>query len=448
MPVPKTDEEIMADWSPQEWEFHDWTEKNTDNILATMRQGAEWNAYQKFMKQAWPDPDVLEKYEEWAYNWHRRFFVRNKYHMNTEDFIEMVSQTNFLDTKKVERVFRVIYIYPKPFVAIGEANFGGVFTGYGFTPMTDFLEPKYTDSDPDVVGNIILAMNIHVPHSPPSSRVSSSSTNSLDPGSGPGLSVSTTFSYSFSTSASSQPNSPLWPESRNNTGANTPNSTISNEDFQTLRGVGMRFNNGPSSVFNTILRKKSYVRTTIPYAMKQTEASMGATSDPASHKFVFVQIGLLWSYTGDWEKVRDGNPNDDKRGRWNPTGYAVVVRLSPKGTPGEVYVLHHPNAKPKLKKFEDDYTGNRKSHKNKKKAGKRGPFLKHYVPGHPHPKSNSSFWIAKIADSIQDMGFYKREFVFDVISSEEPQIVNAKIWDYGLDGPTLIPVREPEDIDS
>lgn len=80
--------------------------------------------------------------------------------MNTEDYIEMISQTDFLDMDKVNRLSLNISIYPKPFVAIGQTTFGHVFSGYAFTPMTDSLEPKYPDSDSDVLGLISEAEGV------------------------------------------------------------------------------------------------------------------------------------------------------------------------------------------------------------------------------------------------------------------------------------------------
>jgi hypothetical protein len=108
MPLPKTDEEIMAGWPAQEWEFHNWEEKNSREILDTQNRDAEWDAHSKLIRQAWQDPNDREKYLEWSHNWHGRIFVRNKYVINTEDFIEMISQANFLDIDKVERLSRNI----------------------------------------------------------------------------------------------------------------------------------------------------------------------------------------------------------------------------------------------------------------------------------------------------------------------------------------------------
>ncbi|KAF5654140.1 hypothetical protein F25303_1687 [Fusarium sp. NRRL 25303] len=282
---------------------------------------------------------------------------------------------------KVARLSRNICVYPKPFVAIGETHFGCVFSGYAFTSMTDFLEPKYPDSGSDVLGNMILALNIPLPHSPPLSP--GSSVHSFDAYSDSNSSVSTELSHSFPSSTTSQPQSPVCKESSDITRESTLGSATSNVDLQTLLG----------------------------------------------------------------KKARQGNPNDDKRGRWNLNGFAVVVRLSPKGEPGKVYALRHPDAVPQLEKIEDHLIGSRKLKANKQSTHTRGFILKHYNPGHPHPKSDSSFWIAKIADSIQELGSYKREFKFEVLPSNEPRIVNAKIWIYGLDGPVLTPVREPDEID-
>ncbi|KAF5643244.1 hypothetical protein F52700_2960 [Fusarium sp. NRRL 52700] len=464
MPLPKTDEEMMASWSPQEWKFHDWDEKNHQNILKTQDRDAEWNALSKLMKQAWPDPDERQKYLEWARIWHGRNYDRYKYEMTTEDYIEMISQADFLDVGKVERVSHNIRVYDLPFVAIGETTFGRVFSGYAFTPMTDFLEPKYPDSDSDVLGNMILALNIHVPHSP--SLSPRSSVHSFDTDSEPNSSVTTELSQSFQSSDSSQPQSPVLLQSSDDTRENSPNSATSNVDLNTLLDVRLGLSNGPSSVFNAIHRKGGHLMATIPSAMEKMHANICATRESGSQDFVFVQIGLLWTFTGDWKKIRKGNPNDDKRGEWNPTGFAVVLRLSPKGEPGKVYALCHPNAVPQLEKIEDDLIEIWKEEEeeeeeeiedelceiweggNKKSTQKRGFMLEHYRHGHPHPKSDSSFWIAKIADSIQELGSYEREFEFDVFPSNEPQIVNAKIWTYGLDGPALTPVREPDEIDN
>ncbi|KAF4495719.1 alcohol dehydrogenase [Fusarium agapanthi] len=146
----------------------------------------------------------------------------------------MVSQTNFLDSDKVKEVYHNIRIYDNSFIAIGKANSGGIFTGYAFTLIVDFLEPKHTDFGPDIVGNMILPMTIHVLL--PTSLSRASSFRSFGTGSVPSLSISTTLSYSFSTSAGSQPDSPLLIESSYITRVNTPDSTMSDEDFQTLRG--------------------------------------------------------------------------------------------------------------------------------------------------------------------------------------------------------------------
>lgn len=143
--------------------FHAWEERNSEKILDTQSWDAEWDAHSKLIKHAWPDPDDRRKYLEWSHTWNGRIFVRNKYIMNTEDYIEMISQTDFLDMDKVNRLSLNISIYPKPFVAIGQTTFGHVFSGYAFTPMTDSLEPKYPDSDSDVLGNMILALNIPLP---------------------------------------------------------------------------------------------------------------------------------------------------------------------------------------------------------------------------------------------------------------------------------------------
>ncbi|KAG5745819.1 hypothetical protein H9Q72_011213 [Fusarium xylarioides] len=449
MPLPKSDEEIMAGWSAQEREFWDWTEKNKNKILDTQRYGAEWNAYQKLMKQAWPDHDILEKYEEWAYNWHRRFFVRNKHIISTRDFIDMVSQTNFLDSDNVEKVYHNIRIYDNSLIAIGETNFGGVVTGYAFMPEPGFLEPKHTDSDPDVVGNDILAMNIHIPYSPSLSRTSS--VRSFDTGSVPSLTTSSTLSRTLSElSIRSQPLSFVSTEDSIDARINSPGFAMHLDDFQTLRGIGMGFNNGPSSVFGSIRRKNSQRRGAIPIfppPERESEETRSVKYETLSHNFVFAQLGMLWVYNGKWESIRGRNPADAKPGRWKPNGFAVVVRLSPKGKPGEVYAICHPNPRSQLKKIEDDYISEADVGRLPRSEFKRGCVLKYHRPGHLHVKSKSPFWLAKIADSMQELGSFEREFEFDIISLTELQIVNAKIWDYGLDGRTLVPVRELEDID-
>ncbi|KAH7237664.1 uncharacterized protein BKA55DRAFT_543185 [Fusarium redolens] len=257
------------------------------------------------------------------------------------------------------------------------------------------LGVNFPDYDSDVLGNMILAMNIHVPHSHPLSP--GSSVHSFDTDSDSNSSAGTELSHSFSGSttkreAASSQQSPLQWNKCTHTSPRiagllpTPLSSFSWDCSGPLLGTG---------------RKLARV------ILMMTNVDDGSRAD------------LQWLF----DSAR-------KASLANSTCSTI------------------PTQKPELKKFEDDLVGERKSRKNKKKTTEPGVFLKSYNPGHPHPKSDSSFWIAKIANSIQELGSYERKFEFDVVSSNKFHIVNAKIWNYGLDGPTLIPVREPEEIDS
>ncbi|KAF4343448.1 hypothetical protein FBEOM_2590 [Fusarium beomiforme] len=355
MPIPKTDKEIMASWSAEEREFYEWTESNKEKILDTQRIGVEWNAYPKMMKRAWPDPGFLDRYNEWSHNWYGRIFRRNKYAMNTEDFIEMINQGNFLDKSK--EIIRNIKIYSKPFVPIGETSFGDVFTGFAFTPSTNFLEPKFLENDGDVISNMILALNTHVPF------------NNSDP----------------------------------------PRS------LSVLLGLGL---STASSMCSALHKKDSAARGLLPVPHQQNKDFGDTGSNSAPQNFVFAQFGMLWAYTGNWEDARQGDPAADKQRRWKPNGFAVVVRLSPRGKAGEVYVLCHPNPTKQLKKIEDDLVGKPKSRTRRKSKFKPGFVLDSYTHGYPHPQSNS-FWFAKVANSFQELGSFKNRFEFDVVSSNE-----------------------------
>ncbi|RBA22804.1 hypothetical protein FPRO05_01151 [Fusarium proliferatum] len=376
MPLPKTDEEIMASY---------------EKILDTQNRNAEWDAHSKLIKQAWPDPDNRGKYLEWSHTWNGRIFVRNKYIMNTEDYIEMISQTDFLDIDKVERLSRDICVYPKPFVAIGETHFGCVFSGYAFTPMADFLEPKYPDSGSDVLGNMILALNIPLPQSPPLSP--GSSVHSSDTDSDSNSSVSTELSHSFPSSTTSQLQSPVCAESSGITRENTLGSATSNVDLQTLLGDC----SGP-----LLGTGRKLVR-----AIRMTTNGDDGT-----------RMALQW-WCGSVPR-------------------ASLVKSLRSAIPTQY--LNWRRLRMTLLEAESQRRTKRAPHT-------RGFILKHYNPGHPHPKSDSSFSIAKIANSILELGSYKRQFYFEVLLSNEPQIVNAKMWVYGLDGPALMPVCEPDEID-
>ncbi|KAF4970143.1 hypothetical protein FSARC_2740 [Fusarium sarcochroum] len=162
MPPPKTDEEIQAGWGPQQWEFLKWNNENTEAIQASMRQGAEWDAFDKLIEQKWPDPKDQEAFDEWCDEWFGRHDTRMSYQMSSREFLDMVSKTNFFDNEKAGALYWTMEMHNMPFVTLCESNFGGVLTCYCFKPLTKYLEPNRKDSGQgqEVIDSIVLTMEL------------------------------------------------------------------------------------------------------------------------------------------------------------------------------------------------------------------------------------------------------------------------------------------------
>ncbi|KAM0345934.1 hypothetical protein ACHAPU_005987 [Fusarium lateritium] len=361
MPLPKTDEEIQNGWSPKQWEYFHWYEESKQAIRDTMKVSAEWNAHRKLIRKAWPNPDDAEGYQEWAYEWLGRFIRRKHYKMSAREFGELIYQTDFLNNDQVGAIVQAMDIYDMPFVTIGETDFGGVLTGYGFTLSPRYLEPSQRVSGHGVTDDMILAMNIDVPYPPSRST-----------------------------------------------------SVHSNEGTST-RSRGSSYS--MPSVEHTHPRPR-------PRAPSATSAVHQARGEIDPNHFVFAQLGVLHVYSKDWEQAQARGPSGMFQDTWWTNGFAIVVRLSEKGVPGAVYALYSHDQQPGLKDDDDDND----DYDNYDDV-EDSPEAANHIPGHLHPRSNEEFRLAKVADSLTELGDHNKRFSFIPITLNEDPIVRVKLWE-------------------
>lgn len=153
--------------------------------------------------------------------------------------------------------------------------------------------------------------------------------------------------------------------------------------------------------------------------------------------FCFFQIGALMACTGqEWADVRDRGQEEINEAEWEQTGYGVVVELSPSGYPqGPVYVVYN--------FFEV-----------RRDTGK-GPvtvevdwsdFMRQERPHirRLYPNCNQKFFVAKIADKLDDLNT-KVRFDFNVVCEPRRQITRAKLEGFP---PKIIPNDVMADVQS
>ncbi|KAF4990176.1 hypothetical protein FGRMN_8597 [Fusarium graminum] len=132
--------------------------------------------------------------------------------------------------------------------------------------------------------------------------------------------------------------------------------------------------------------------------------------------FVFAQVGILHVFGGEWDLVLSGL-SAPKDGTWWSNGFAIVVRLSPEGIPGAVYALYNHDQQYDLRAGDESFDDD---------VDDCGEAANH-IPGHLHPRCKEGFRLAKIADSLKELGRPVKRFTFLPIARVENKIVRAKI---------------------
>jgi hypothetical protein len=140
---------------------------------------------------------------------------------------------------------------------------------------------------------------------------------------------------------------------------------------------------------------------------KRTKWSSTISKEARSKGFCFHQLGALLRYDGDWPQVKTDSV-ETAENKWSDTGFVVVVEVSSAGRAGKVFVIYNT--------FQDmDSKGNRTEIDTS--LDNKWGFLS--------STSKERFFVAKIADKIEDLGMgYK--FKFDVVNESVCWIVGLK----------------------
>ncbi|KAF5596603.1 hypothetical protein FPCIR_3951 [Fusarium pseudocircinatum] len=143
------------------------------------------------------------------------------------------------------------------------------------------------------------------------------------------------------------------------------------------------------------------------------------------NNFVFAQLGILYVFGGDGQAARRLGPKVLSQGPWWRNDLRVVVRLDSKGKPGAVYVLYHPNSSIEVEDDSDDV--------------ELAPEAEYHVPGRLHPRCNEGFTLAKVANSLKELGEFNKEFRFLPITTFTSVIHRAQILEHRERGLTISP---------
>ncbi|KAF5023403.1 hypothetical protein F66182_4560 [Fusarium sp. NRRL 66182] len=141
-------------------------------------------------------------------------------------------------------------------------------------------------------------------------------------------------------------------------------------------------------------------------------------ADAHDSSFVFAQLGELFAFHGNWEDARGGDPAAIRKGPWRGTDYGVVLRLSEEGVPGGIYVVYN------YIKSEDDLISESDGPGEPPRRNEDTAFV---VPGRATRCS-----VAKIANSLDEVGDYQKRLDFSVLADTQRLIVRAKVVDSDL----------------
>ncbi|KAG4282469.1 hypothetical protein FPRO06_09142 [Fusarium proliferatum] len=150
-----------------------------------------------------------------------------------------------------------------------------------------------------------------------------------------------------------------------------------------------------------------------------------ARSEIDPNHFVFAQLGLLYVYGEDYDHAKGCGIDVLMEGVWWRNELVVVVRLDNKGNPGAVYVLYHPNSFVEVEDYED--------------GEELAPEAEDHVPGRLHPRCNEGFTLAKIANSLHELGHFGKEFRFLPITQTINVIHRAQFFEHNEKGLTIGP---------
>lgn len=205
---------------------------------------------------------------EWEWEWSGRDIRRSRQVIPQSEFLAKRFQRPTLAA--LRRKGSLISVLNPPFRLIGEADFGGIFTGYGLDPGTIYLWPNFElETDPQLVSRNILAINTNI-------KVEGT--------------------------------------------------------FIERHGDAL-----PAAIQVSPQKRRREDDSSGGESIRSTD------SDDADLPggFLFVQIGSLIAYTGDWAKTQALGRGDIVAGSWTATEYGVVLQIDSRGRPGSVWVIYN-----------------------------------------------------------------------------------------------------------
>ncbi|KJZ79471.1 hypothetical protein HIM_00940 [Hirsutella minnesotensis 3608] len=141
MPPPPTDEQIIASFTPEEREIHDWYHE-PHIVQEREKHAAESFSWQKWVSRELRPQRRMEAYYSWSDKWLGRFSRRRKYPMSVHKFIRLVIDTRFKDDLSILWLLGQFTSYTTPYITAGTSTFGGMKKTYVIqTTETPYLYP-------------------------------------------------------------------------------------------------------------------------------------------------------------------------------------------------------------------------------------------------------------------------------------------------------------------
>ncbi|KAM0428908.1 hypothetical protein ACHAPT_006708 [Fusarium lateritium] len=175
---------------------------------------------------------------------------------------------------------------------------------------------------------------------------------------------------------------------------------------------------------------------------------------------VFVQLGHLCIFNGDWEAARMDEESVD--GRWEATNFGVVAELNPYGQaeslwaiynstrkidglyeldePDELHDPHMPDDLDDLDELEDgDATESEVRVRPEPDIARDGFIFKKPLGSETHEKNRH--YVFKMSNSLQGLGHLTNKLDMTPVCKWETQIVHVQSWEYAPGQRVVVPHR-------
>ncbi|KAL2687800.1 hypothetical protein Neosp_005369 [[Neocosmospora] mangrovei] len=408
-----SDEELIASFAPQERLFYDWFLETEEHRQFLMGLISDPGAYDRFLEEAWPNPEVCEAYEDWAGKWLGRHFARMRYRVSDEALIAAFTpdEQRFYDwfQKNEKKLNSLIGL---------ESDFGAHvrFIKEQWPNHGEYV--AYKQWSRKWLGRHMERMCYRMPEEEFFWQLQN--TNLTKDGSLAELCWTlnmcnvplavlgeATFDGIFTCYAIRPSSNFLY--------ASPPlgELTKTRGDLMHENALAINLNVSTDTEGFPAVAVRDVKKEWVMKGGIEVPDSVDIHPDEPNGKtnFVFAQLGELCTYTGDWNTERTKSLEDIVGGTWQLTGFGVVAEISPRGRPKALWAIFNTHL-PTERLSEEEYRRD----------------------------TSNRFFAARITNNMMGFGLAKK-LEIEIFSRSEVQIVPAMLYQASAQQPVVVPLQ-------